>query len=287
VINDAGVPFTGHTEYLAAHTGAAHPVMLLAAESLRVALATTHLPLRAVSDAITPKLLDSTLRILADDVRRLWGIGPRMEERLMKAGIHTIGQLATQGEAVLERRFGTHGQDLLGLARGLDEREVHSQAAEAKSVGQEHTYDRDTADRAQHRRTLLRLCDGVARRLREQRLQCATVTLKHRDETFRTVTRATTLAAPTDRSDALFETAWGLLQGLPGPCKVRLLGVYASSFGAGRQLTLDLAKEPEKATADRVRDAVARRFGDGALTRASLLVYPERREGPRRRSDRR
>ena len=220
-------------------------------------------------------------------VRRLWGIGPRMEERLMKAGIHTIGQLAAQGEAVLQRRFGTHGHDLLRLARGLDEREVESHSSEAKSVGQEHTYDRDTADRAQHRRTLLGLCDGVARRLREQRLQCSTVTLKHRDEAFRTVTRATTLPAPTDRSDALFDTAWTLLERLPAG-KVRLLGVYASSFGAARQLTLDLAEEPEEAkSADRVRDAVARRFGDGALTRASLLVYPERREGSRRRSDRR
>ena len=46
VINDAGVPFTGHTEYLADRTQARHPVMLLAAESLRVALVTTHLPLR-------------------------------------------------------------------------------------------------------------------------------------------------------------------------------------------------------------------------------------------------
>jgi DNA polymerase-4 len=127
----------------------------------------------------------------------------------------------------------------------------------------------------------------VARRLREQRLQAATVTLKHRDETFRTVTRATTLASPTDSSGALFETAWGLLQGLPGSRKVRLLGVYASGFEAGRQMKLDLLEEPESAAADRVRDAVARRFGDGALTRASLLVYPERREGPRRRSDRR
>jgi len=79
VINDAGVPFTGHTEYLAVETGAAHPVMLLAADSLRVALATTHLPLRAVSDAITADLLDTTLRILAEDVRRLWGISrPRI-----------------------------------------------------------------------------------------------------------------------------------------------------------------------------------------------------------------
>lgn len=74
VINDGGVPFTGHTEYLAERTRAAHPVMLLAADSLRVALATTHLPLRAVSDAITPELLDTTLRIVHDDVRRLWGM---------------------------------------------------------------------------------------------------------------------------------------------------------------------------------------------------------------------
>ena len=74
VINDSGVPFTGHTEYLAERTHAAHPVMLLAADNLRVALATTHLPLRAVSDAITAPLLDTTLRILNDDVRRLWGV---------------------------------------------------------------------------------------------------------------------------------------------------------------------------------------------------------------------
>jgi 4-hydroxythreonine-4-phosphate dehydrogenase len=79
VIADSGVPFTGHTEYLAERTNAAHPVMLLAADNLRVALATTHLPLRAVSDAITPALLDTTLRIVDDDVRRLWGISrPRI-----------------------------------------------------------------------------------------------------------------------------------------------------------------------------------------------------------------
>jgi 4-hydroxythreonine-4-phosphate dehydrogenase len=79
VIADAGVAFMGHTEYFAERTGAAHPVMLLAADSLRVALATTHLPLRAVSDAITPALLDVTLKILDADLRRLWGMGaPRI-----------------------------------------------------------------------------------------------------------------------------------------------------------------------------------------------------------------
>ncbi|OOG24766.1 4-hydroxythreonine-4-phosphate dehydrogenase PdxA [Thioalkalivibrio denitrificans] len=79
VINDAGIPFTGHTEFLAARSGAELPVMLLAAGDLRVALATTHLPLRAVSDAITGPLLEQTLRILDADLRRRFGIqAPRI-----------------------------------------------------------------------------------------------------------------------------------------------------------------------------------------------------------------
>jgi 4-hydroxythreonine-4-phosphate dehydrogenase len=102
VINDAGVPFTGHTEYLATQTGAAHPVMLLAAESLRVALATTHLPLRAVSDAITPALLDTTLRILADDVRRLWGISrPRIAVCGLNPHAGESGHLGTEDRDVI------------------------------------------------------------------------------------------------------------------------------------------------------------------------------------------
>lgn len=74
VINDAGIAFTGHTEYLAALCGAPRPVMLLVAGTLRVALATTHLPLRAVADAVTHAGLLEVLRILDADLRRLFGI---------------------------------------------------------------------------------------------------------------------------------------------------------------------------------------------------------------------
>lgn len=69
VINDAGVAFTGHTEFLAARCGGAYPVMLLTAGRLRVALATTHLPLAEVSRAITGERLHSVLRILDHDLR--------------------------------------------------------------------------------------------------------------------------------------------------------------------------------------------------------------------------
>lgn len=69
IINDAGVPFTGHTEYLAESTRAPHVVMLLAAGSLRVALATTHLPLAEVSSALNKPMLQRTLRTLHADLR--------------------------------------------------------------------------------------------------------------------------------------------------------------------------------------------------------------------------
>ena len=74
VIADSGVPFTGHTEFLAEITGANLPVMMLVAGELRVALATTHLPLRNVPDAVTPDLLAAVLRILHADLRARFGI---------------------------------------------------------------------------------------------------------------------------------------------------------------------------------------------------------------------
>jgi 4-hydroxythreonine-4-phosphate dehydrogenase len=73
VINDAGVPFSGHTEFFAARTGAALPVMLLVAGDLRVALATTHLPLKAVSAAITSARLAQVLDVMQRDLPKLLG----------------------------------------------------------------------------------------------------------------------------------------------------------------------------------------------------------------------
>ncbi len=74
IINDAGIPFTGHTEFLEQRAGSEKVVMMLATEELRVALATTHLPLRAVADAITAPLLRQVLTILHQDLQRKFGI---------------------------------------------------------------------------------------------------------------------------------------------------------------------------------------------------------------------
>ncbi len=79
IINEAGVPFSGHTEFFAKRSQSPGVVMMLATEKLRVALATTHLPLRAVPDAINPASLHEIITVLARDLNMKFGIGqPRI-----------------------------------------------------------------------------------------------------------------------------------------------------------------------------------------------------------------
>ncbi|MDH3644915.1 MAG: 4-hydroxythreonine-4-phosphate dehydrogenase PdxA [Gammaproteobacteria bacterium] len=85
IINDAGIAFSGHTEFFCAHAGAPDVVMLLVAGSLRVALATTHLPLREVADAITGPLLDRRLQLLLDGLRERFHIE---QPRVLVAGLN-------------------------------------------------------------------------------------------------------------------------------------------------------------------------------------------------------
>jgi 4-hydroxythreonine-4-phosphate dehydrogenase len=85
IINDAGIPFTGHTEFLAGLTQTPQVVMMLAGGGMRVALVTTHLPLREVSDAITAPLLESVLRILQRDLQRRFALS---QPRILVAGLN-------------------------------------------------------------------------------------------------------------------------------------------------------------------------------------------------------
>ena len=117
IINDAGTPFTGHTEYLAELT-AAEPVMMLVCPGLRVALATTHLPLRNVSDAITQQLLTRVLHILHQDLLHRFGIG---KPRILVCGLNPhagegghLGREEIEVIAPVLERLRNSGMQLLG-----------------------------------------------------------------------------------------------------------------------------------------------------------------------------
>ena len=102
VIADSGVPFTGHTEFLAELTNTDLPVMLLVAGDLRVALATTHLPLREVPDAITKDGLTHVVQILHDDLRSKFGID---EPEIVVCGLNPHagegGHLGKEDDAII------------------------------------------------------------------------------------------------------------------------------------------------------------------------------------------
>ena len=85
VINDAGIPFSGHTEFLEQLTGTDKVVMMLATEGLRVALATTHLPLSDVPAAITQPLLEQVLTVLQRDMQQSFGLD---HPRILIAGLN-------------------------------------------------------------------------------------------------------------------------------------------------------------------------------------------------------
>lgn len=115
VLNDAGIAFTGHTEYLAAKARAPHVVMMLVGGGLRVALATTHLPLAEVPRAITRKGLVATLRVVHADLGKRFGI---RRPRILVAGLNPHS-----GES---GHFGTEEQETIVPAiaearrRGID-----------------------------------------------------------------------------------------------------------------------------------------------------------------------
>jgi DNA polymerase-4 len=221
-------------------------------------------------------------------LQRLWGVGPKTREVLEDLGMRTIGDLARADPALLDARFGEHGRTIGQRARGIDDDNEVVPESDPKSIGHEHTFDRDTLDRAHVERTLLRLSEGVGRRLRAHELRGRTVTLKLRVAPFETRSRQRTLAEPTADDLRIYETARALLRealaadrdaGQVSP--VRLIGVTVSGFVAGEQL--DLFTGARVARLHAALDAVRSRFGDKALDRVSA------REGDtkKRLSDRR
>jgi len=115
VINDAGIAFTGHTEFLAERSGAGQVVMMLVGGGLRVALATTHLPLAKVPGAITREGLVGTLRIMDGDLRARFRIA---RPRILVSGLNPhsgeAGHLGTEDQEVIAPAIA------LAVAAGID-----------------------------------------------------------------------------------------------------------------------------------------------------------------------
>jgi DNA polymerase-4 len=205
------------------------------------------------------------------------GIGAHTAERLLGAGIRTLGDLARLDVGTAETLAGSWGRELLDRARGIDERPV-AVSHDVKSVSNERTFAHDLHEPVDAERELCALVERVASRLRGGALVARTFTVKLRFADFTTRTVRRTLGVPTDLEDEMLPVALSLLRRAWSPgAGLRLLGFGASGFdepvhqlGLLRTAESDApeARQQRRALAAEI-DAIRERFGDGALRRGS------------------
>ena len=203
------------------------------------------------------------------DISRLWGLGPKTAAVLRERGINTIGALAA-AEAEELAALGAHGADLKALALGVDPREV-SEEGETKSVGNEITFEKDTADEREIRESLLALADKVSSRLREAGLKGRTVTLKIRLEGFLTFTRAKTLPLSTNYTDVIVKEILALYAAFDkGRKKVRLLGVKVSGLMPAdeKESLFEEEGDARREKTHRAIESIREKFGRSSIYRA-------------------
>jgi DNA polymerase-4 len=213
-------------------------------------------------------------------VGALWGVGDKTEETLHRLGLRTVGDIAHVPRDTLIRALGqASGAHLHELAWGRDPRRVEP-TVEDRSIGHEETFSRDVDDPEVVARTLLKLAERSAARLRATGQVARTVSIKIRFADFTTITRARTLKDSTDVGREVYATAKALYDALGlQRARLRLVGVrlegLADADRATRQLALD-ERPVGWREADRAVDAASARFGAGSVRPASLVTEPRR-----------
>jgi DNA polymerase-4 len=207
-------------------------------------------------------------------VRRIPGIGGVTEKALAELDVRTVGELARVDRGTLEGQFGEFAESLYRKASGQDA-ELWFVDEEQKSISHERTFPEDVSDETALEGTLAYLSQLVGQRLREGGFHARTVTLKLRSADFTTLTRAHTLAEPTDLDSVLYQTALSLFRRTwKRRRKIRLLGVAASQLGpAPAQPSLfDAERQARLEKLARAADQVRSRHGADAVRSAKSLL---------------
>lgn len=235
---------------------------------------------------------DQTTQYLAPlPVSVIWGVGPKLHQRLTNADIHSVGDLACQDPTRMRRWLGALGPHIVELARGHDPRAVETQH-ETKSVSVEHTFEQDISCPQQLEKYLLDLSYECSRRLRSDGFVAWGLSIKVKDSDFTTRTKSLSLKTPVTSGAVFFNHARQMLHNVLAQRRhaVRLLGVRADKVAEptetvstqGALFEMDESKLRQNAnqdwySTDKILDDVAKKFPSAAIKPATLLRH-ERQE---------
>jgi DNA polymerase IV len=208
-------------------------------------------------------------------VSRLWGAGPKTQARLHHLGLHMIGDVADADPQFLSAKLGSLGLHFHTLAQAEDPRPVTGRRA-SKSIGSEHTLDRDVREKAEIKFHLRRSSDTIGRRLRKKSYVAFGVGVKLKTADFKILTRQHRLSEPTDVAEKLYSIGVDLLSHFDHPGPFRLVGMVAYDLvGIDDLVQFDLFSTLARRRRLEVAvDALVERFGANVVHRADDLAKP-------------
>ncbi|WP_313558633.1 DNA polymerase IV [Agrobacterium cavarae] len=210
---------------------------------------------------------EATRFLATRPVTTIWGVGKAFAATLEADGIRMISQLQEMEETDLMRRYGTIGQRLYRLSRGIDDREVHTNDP-AKSVSAETTFFNDISRYEDLVPVLRSLSEKVAWRLKKNATAGQTVVLKMKTADFKSRTRNKRLEDPTQLADRIFRTGLSLLERETDGTKFRLIGIGVTDLCDPAQADPpDLVDKTagRRAAAEAAMDKLREKFGKGTV----------------------
>ncbi len=231
---------------------------------------------------------EEAVRFLAPrPVGNIWGVGKAFAETLARDGITTIGQLQTMEETDLIRRYGTMGQRLSRLSRGMDDRKVDP-TEDMKSVSAETTFFEDLWREEDLVPILRRLSEKVSARMKKYEVSGHTVVLKLKTADFKTRTRNRRLEDPTQLADRIFRTGLSLLDKELDGTRFRLIGVGVSDLDDPDRADPPDLVDPaagRRAAAEKAMDALRDKFGRNTVETGYTFGTSGPRESISRKKD--
>ena len=204
-------------------------------------------------------------------VSKIWGIGKITSKALQDRGINTAEQLRNTPVIILKTILGNQAEDILLLAQGIDDRPVESDR-DAKSISSEETFPEDIIDKDILLTILHREVEEVAQRLRAEKVEGKTITLKLRYKDFKTITRSHSFDSPTNTTFVLWEEAKNIFEKWysSNSTKIRLLGFGVSGLvneGSSQRSLFSDPNEKKQKKLDSIYDKIKNKYGSDSLKR--------------------